>query len=162
MSAFTEASGKDFNTEVAKVLGEHGLEVRVGVTKFGKARIRSSQNQDLGDLDVLAADYSTRRLYVVECKDMELDRMPHEIRSDLEALFLGVKKKPSAQDKHLKRAEWVRENMQEVLASLDITDAGWSVVPVMVLSRVMHSPLLGHAKMTVITLEELKKGASLE
>jgi hypothetical protein len=161
MSAFTGASGKEFNAAVAQVLCDRGLGVSIGVTKFGKARLRSAENQDLGDIDVLAIDHESRRLFVVECKDMEPDRMPHEVRSDLEVLFIGVKKKPSSQDKHLKRTGWVREHLQEVLASLGIAAGKWSVVPIMVLSRVMHSPLLGHARMKVVTLDELKDGAVL-
>lgn len=82
--------------------------------------------------------------------------MPHEARGDLEVLFIGARGSLSSQDKHLKRAAWVIENLSAVLASLNLVAGPWSVVPLMVLSQPMHSPLLGHAKFAVLTVEQLK------
>jgi hypothetical protein len=37
----------------------------------------------------------------------------------------------------------------------------WNVRPLLVLSHPLHAPLLGHAKMKVLSLAELASGASL-
>jgi hypothetical protein len=100
-------------------------------------------------------------MYVVECKNMAPDRMPHEVKSDLETLFEGKGDRPSAQDKHLKRYDWVLTNLKQVLDSWGLAGGDWRVLPLFVLSQPLHAPLLGHAKMKVLSMADLQAGAPL-
>lgn len=163
MAACTKAAGKSFNAEVAEVLRGRALVVLENVTKFGKLRLRSEENQPLGDVDVLAIDLQRKLLFAIECKDVAPDRMPHEVQNSIETLFVGTASDLSAQEKHLRRTSWLRRNLAEVARHLDIAPADdWKVVPVLVTSRSLHSPLLGRAKMMVHTMDELQNGVALD
>jgi hypothetical protein len=161
MSTFTEAAGAEFNAAVATALRGRGFTARAQVKKFGPKKMLGSNGQDLGDIDVLAVDPGTWSLYVVECKNMSPDRMPHEAKSDLDALFLGTPRAASTQEKHLRRVAWVRANLKHVLDAWQLEQREWSVQPLLVLSHPLHAPLLGHAKMKVLSMAELSSGASL-
>ena len=92
---------------------------------------------------------------------MAPDRMPHEVRSDLELLFVGTEGRPSAQEKHLKRVEWVRTNLDSVLKSFALGQGDWDVHPLFVASHPLHASLLGHAKVKVLSVSELSDGSPL-
>jgi hypothetical protein len=112
----------------------------------------------LGDVDVLCVDVAARRILAVECKDFQMARMPHEVRADLEALFISTASKRCAQEKHIGRVDWVRKNAALVLSSMGVDDQGvqWTVQGAFAFSVSLISPLLGRAKLPVMTLDELR------
>jgi hypothetical protein len=160
MSAFTEAAGAVFNDRVASALLSIGLSAAARVKKFGADKIQDEHGNDLGDIDVLAVDENARLLLVVECKNMSPDRLPHQVKSDLDALFLGGPGKPSAQDKHLKRVKWVETNLASVVAARGLLSGPWSIRPLLVLSEPLQASYLGHAKMPVLTIAALERGGA--
>ncbi|MBX3270376.1 MAG: hypothetical protein KF729_08960 [Sandaracinaceae bacterium] len=159
MDSFTHAPAREFVEQVAATLEQRGLVVRAHVKKIGARRIERAKGQDAGDVDVLAADPSCRRIIAIECKDFQQDRMPHEIRADLDALFVGSSRKASAQALHLTRLRWLRERHDEVVAWLAGSGGeGWTIEAAIVTSRPLVSPHLGKAELPVWTLGQLRRG----
>ncbi|MBX3259600.1 MAG: hypothetical protein KF782_07895 [Labilithrix sp.] len=120
--------------------------------------------RDLGDADVLAIDPSRRQVLVVECKDIELDRTPHEIANDLSTLFRDRGSHRSAQTKHLLRVERVRSHVHEILDRVfnlrgaSVPPGDWNVLGFMVTTRPLVSALLGSARLPVMSLDALQAG----
>ena len=130
----------------------------MNVRKFGHLLIRSTNGRDLGDVDVLAVDASRRRLIALECKDFEMDRMPHEVHDDVRTLFDDTKH-ASALTKHERRIEWLRSNAPAVARHLagDSCGGEWSVVGGIVLSRALAAPMLRAARLPIWTFADIDK-----
>jgi hypothetical protein len=158
MSQFTRAFGDVFNSQVAEAMKANGFDVRARVKKIGRNRIALNGNE-LGDVDVLAADPYKKRLWLLECKNFAAARVPQEVKADLDDLFVNNNKRLSVQSKHRKRIDWIEAHLRETLEWLDLPFRGrWSVSGALVFSRALISPLLGLATMPVWTLHDLETG----
>ena len=159
MGTVTRAASTTFNEDVAEALRRRGLRVRKNAAKFGKSRIADAHGNTLGDIDVLAVDVSARRIFAVECKDFEMARVPHEVRADLDTLFISTERKPCAQEKQLRRVAWVKENVGVVLSSMGIepSPGEWRVHGAFAFSAALISPMLGKAVLPIWTLAELRR-----
>jgi hypothetical protein len=158
MSRFSHAFGLVFNWQVAQAMTANGFSVRTQVKKFGKVRMLDGGN-DLGDIDVLAIDAYRKRLWILECKNFASARVAHEIKNDLEDLFVGSERKISIQSKHQNRIDWVNAHLTQVLAHLgESLQGSWTVRGGFVLSQPLVSPLLGCASMPYWTLNEIEGG----
>lgn len=157
MSEFTRASSQSFNAYVTKIVRDLGFEAREQVSKIGTVRLRDGPD-DLGDIDVLVVDPWRKRLYLLECKDFSMARMPLEISTDLQELFIGRPDRRSAQERHLRRMQWVSDHLGDTLSWLSISGATqkWSVHGAMVLSGAFASPLLKSARLPVWSIRDLK------
>ncbi len=140
--------GKEFNDKVADALEEHpGLIVKRRVAKIGKVELP-------GDIDVLVAIPEKRRLRVIECKDLEPARMPHEIGAELLKIFKGRKK--SAIEKHLGRLEWVQAHPEEVLEFLGCNDGGtWKAEALFVTDTELLTPFLEDSPVRFVPIAEI-------
>ncbi len=144
--------GKAFNEAVTKVLESDGdLVVRANVKKVGKLRTP-------GDIDVLAVDPTRRGIVVIECKDLEAARTPHELNTELLKLFKGSETKKSLIQKHLARVKWVRDHIDDVLSAVGIGESGgqWNVHEMMVTNSEMLSPFIRECPAKVVSFEQLK------
>jgi hypothetical protein len=158
MGEFTREASDAFNEDVAEALRMHGFIVRARAAKFERKRMLDANGNALGDVDVLCVDVSQRRMLAIECKDFQAARAPHEVRTDLEALFISNETRRCAQDKHLARVDWLRENSALVASSMGVGLLGavWRVEGALVFSVPLISPLLGHSKLPIWTLSELR------
>ena len=145
--------GRDFNDYVAKTLQAHsGLIVEKRVKKFNGLRFP----QALGDIDVLLAIPDKRRLRLIECKDLEVARMPHEVNSELLKTFKGKPGKKSAVEKHLKRLEWVQAHANEVLEFLGCNDGGtWKAEALFVTDTELLTPFLQDSPVRFVPIAEI-------
>ncbi len=162
MGEFTREASDKFNEDVAELLRKRGFLIRARAAKFGKDRIVDHAGKSLGDIDVLCIDTARRRIIAIECKDFQVARVPHEVRSDLEDLFLSSERKRCAQEKHIRRIAWLQKNVEKVVLSMacDSTEAAWRVEGAFVFSVGLISPLLGHASFPVWTLQDLRNGTA--
>jgi len=159
MDQYVQAPSRAFAEEVGRVLKQRGLIVATHVSKVAGMRIEAGRGRSLGDVDVLIAQKSKRRIIAIECKDVQLDRMPHEISSDIRDLFLGSSSKASAQDRHLARLAWLRARQDDVVKWLvGASPKGWQIDAAFATSRALVSPYLGKARMPVWALRQLRRG----
>lgn len=164
LGRITQRPSREFVDQVANAMKSRGFEVRTHVSKVGRLKLERARGQSLGDVDVLAVHRPSRRILAVECKDFQTDRMPHEMSTDLEELFTGRRKRdgqrePSAQDRHLARHEWLVAHRDDVVRWLeDDAPETWTIEAVMVLRRALVTPYLGHARLPVWTLRQVRSG----
>lgn len=156
MGEFNFERGELFNDEVAKVFqGTSSFRVK---TRVKKIRGPNGWLRVPGDIDVLVAQPTKRRLLVVECKDLAVGRAPHELRNELSNLFEGQAGKASAIERHEHRVEWAREHLAEILRwlGLDATGRRWRVDSLVVVDRELITPYLMQSKTRIISFAELK------
>lgn len=112
--------GDKFSEKVAARLRELGWEAQsqVRVTKI----LKMGFDEDFGDVDVLAWNRVTRRVLVIECKDVQYRKTYGEIAEQL-ADFRGEMKgdgKPDDLLRHLKRVLLLSHHLKIVAAYLGI------------------------------------------
>jgi hypothetical protein len=149
-----------YAADVATRLRDIGLTAELSVNKIGGRRIADADGLDLGDIDVLAWHPGTRTLLAVEAKDFEVARTPAEMSHEVVKLFAGKQgKKPerSTVDKHQRRIEWLRANLDDVLAqfSFDANADGCTVAGVVVTSDPLVSPLIEESPIPVLPFADL-------
>jgi hypothetical protein len=157
MGEFNSERGELFNDQVADLFERlPDIKVRRRVKKIlgpvGSLR-------PPGDIDVLIAQAKKRRLLVVECKDLAVGRAPHELQSELTKLFEGEGGKPSAIERHLRRTEWVSQNLTKVLHWLGLNDNGkrWKVNSLIIVDHELLTPYMKRVKAPIISYAELEK-----
>jgi len=162
MSVVRNEQTKEFNDEVADLLEQNpALTVRRRVKKIGKSKIQGEQGV-LGDVDVLVIDPRNFSIKVIECKDFALARVPHEMKNELDELFLGRNKKnkreKSAVEHHQERVDWIRNHLPEVLSEFGLDfDATWAVEAMIVTDYELATPHLWSSPIPVVSLSELSK-----
>ncbi len=161
MGPIKEEAAEVFNEDVADVLRSRGMEIKTQVKRVGDLRVASPTGDDLGDVDVLAIDTASNIIFAIECKDFEMARVPHEVQADLRELFVTETTR-CVQDKHERRVAWVAAHSPDVLRWVlgqEQEATNWEVRGAFVFSTPLISPLLGHARMPVWTIAELRAGS---
>lgn len=140
--------GEEFNKRVFEACASvPGAITRKKVKGISGKRI-GYPNNDLGDIDVLAFFPTKQIIAVIECKDLEVARNAVEMSHELEALFTGNGKKESTVKRHIKRSEWIKDNLSSVLRYVGIPDnKKWKVEPILVMGNEMmtsafHKPTI--------------------
>ncbi len=144
--------GEEFNNQVYIAISNiPGVVVGKKVKKIGKIRIGAPGN-DLGDLDVLAFFPKTKTILVIECKDLEIARNAIEISRELKALLIDNFHNESTITKHLRRVEWVKNNLALVLKAYGINGyMKWRIEPLLVVSSEMITPHFYKASIPVFS-----------
>jgi hypothetical protein len=157
---FNRDRGIAFNQAIAERYREvPGLIVRENVKKLvlpGGERLVST----VGDIDVLVADPTRRRLIVNECKDLAVARAPQEMAHELEGLFVRKGGGKSIIEHHAERVAWVREHRAAILAWLGIDVLPkhvkkWTVEAQILVDQPLMAPFLKRASIPVIAYVEL-------
>jgi hypothetical protein len=163
-----DEDGRQFNKSITALFErQDGLIVRPQVKKVGHERIERRPGEELGDIDVLVADPTARKLRAVEAKDLAVARTPAELANELAQTFQSHEGRPAAIDRHIERVEWLREHLADVLAWLGLPDedpGAWSLEGLLVLDIELMSPYLIDPPLPVMTYRELRAelGESVE
>ena len=153
-----EKKSKEFENSVGNAVSElTGTTTKIRLRKVGRKKIMA-EGRDLGDIDVLGVIPSARTILCIECKALALARTPSEIRNQLEELFIGARGKPSTTQKHLKRVEWVEDNLDIVLQEcFGLRQKGnWRVKPILVSDSELFASYLSESPFPVLSIESLK------
>jgi len=121
MGAYRSKEGLKFNSLVANAFR---LDARFIVREsVKKVKLDQRVLMPPGDIDVLVADTSTRRLIVIECKDMSAAFQPHDVNREFNSLFIDSTTHKSTVTKHKARIEWVTTHKSELLEWLGVSNA---------------------------------------
>ncbi|MBC1501836.1 hypothetical protein HB943_14640 [Listeria weihenstephanensis] len=133
MSNIANYLGDKFNSEVQILIRSYpDLQVYKGVAKFGKKKITDENKNVLGDIDILAFNTKTKKIFVVETKDFNLARNPYEIEMEIKKIFKGEK---SFLVKHQKREKWVVENLDTILEHYELPQGKWKIKSMFIVSE---------------------------
>lgn len=157
MTRLRQDESRQFVELVADDLRAAGMVVDTNVAKIEGNRLRRAGNQDLGDVDVLAADMRARQIYAVECKDLEGARTPAELANELRTTFGSSGKGRSGADRHVERVGWLRAHRRATLNHLGLAmDARrWRVIGMIVTDVPVMSPHVAECRLPVHTRREL-------
>ena len=160
MSRLQNEESAAFNERVFQVFDAPPATLaRMKVTAIGNLPIARPSGEDLGDIDILAADVLRRRLIAVEVKNLAGARTPREVSNELKVLFRGTGSDRSTVDKHADRIAWLRGHVREVLEWFGLPDydaAAWIIEPLIVLDKETPAPTLAGASMPVTTFHRLR------
>lgn len=160
ISEMNNERGEDFNSLTAELFRTHGdFIVRERVKKIGRKRISDTEG-DLGDIDVLIANPKKKTIMVVECKDLAIARTPNEMSNEIMNLFQGSESKKSIVEKHTKRIEWIKTNLEDVMSWLNIQSKGkWRVEGLIAVNQPLFTPYLKKSPIPVVSYEELARSS---
>jgi hypothetical protein len=114
--------GSEFGNEVAARLREFGwqCDCEVQVT----ALLRKGFDKNYGDVDVLAWDAESKRVLIIECKNVQYRKTVGEIAEQISDFRgeIGRDGKPDLLLKHLNRVELISQHLKELAAYVGIED----------------------------------------
>ncbi|MFT5265852.1 MAG: hypothetical protein ACI8YQ_004609 [Polaribacter sp.] len=115
-------------------------------------------DNDLGDVDVLVIDKSTKTIYSLECKSMAPSRNIKEMVEEVSKLF-GSDSKKGWIDKHVGRDAWLKENLDQLGAKYDLDLSGYTVKSFFITQEDMLTPYLKTRQLAMpfISLYTLKE-----
>ena len=151
------ARGHAFNRHVANLVRQReGISSRANVTRLKSKRVEDIDGHDLGDIDVLAVQLRSRKVYVIEVKSFSAAKTPVEMANERDKLFGEESEENGAVRKHLRRVQWIRDNLDTVIDDMagDQLEASiWTVVPVIVIDEDLFMSHLIADAIQVVTLE---------
>lgn len=153
---------KEFEDRVAAFYeGKPGWVAQKRVKNVAGLRVEREPGQDLGDIDVLAADTRSRVLWAVEAKSLAFARTPPELANELENTFGTGGSKRSAVEKHMERTSWLRDHLPATLEWLGLPPSlakkRWRVEPLVAVDHELQTPYVVGSPVTVVP--ERKLGA---
>lgn len=133
VSRIANIQGSEFNDRVKHKLSSYfDLTVDIGLEKFNGHKITDKNKNTLGDIDVLAINKKSKRIFIIETKDFKVSRNPYEIAMEYKKLFEGDK---SFLKKHLRRVAWIEDNLDIVLDYYKCQRDKWKVIPMFIVSE---------------------------
>jgi hypothetical protein len=78
-------------------------------------------DKNLGDIDILAVDKTTKTIYSIECKNTVGARAIHEMKSEMDN-YLGRDGSPGMIEKHVIRDKWLKENVEQLRRFVKLND----------------------------------------
>jgi hypothetical protein len=148
-----EKFNDDVFDEVSRLLPEAKVFPRV--TQVGGRRLERSNGEVIGDVDVLAIDPRSQKVFAIEVKDYSLARNVQEIASESESLLTGPK---STMVHHGERTQWLEDNLEHVIRSSGFTfKRKWKVHALVVTSHELMSPQFQSTSIEVVALGSLER-----
>jgi len=151
-----EKHGKSYTNQVQnwfKTNTDWSVESEVPINRGSLLKAES----DLGDIDVLALDESTRRIYSIECKDINYGRNPREMASELERFIEESESDESWVTKHIKRHKWLQKNTSKLSLLFKKDLDGHEVLSVFLTSQELPAPYLRKMPLPFFAFTRLKR-----
>ncbi len=155
--AVVDRLGNAFNDEIADLLRSTGdYRVRRRAKKFNGKRLSRDNGEDIGDIDVLAANVSARTIFPIEAKCFSLAKTSAEVGRERDALFGDLTASSGKVGRHLERVAWIRSHTGDVLHELGLPEEeGWVIEPFIVLDVDLISVHLTSSPIKIATRETL-------
>jgi hypothetical protein len=155
LGRLADQEGASFEERVAAAVEALGLPVARAVKRLGGEKLRRSPSEDLGDIDVLAADPARKTLWAIECKSLAGSLGSSEVVLEMTAHFDAAK--TSSISKHAERVAWVRERMSAALERLDLAAdvEGWELRGLIVTGRDALAPFIDDLTFACVPFQEL-------
>lgn len=156
LGRLAEEAGHAFEHEVAEVFdASPRFTARENVESLAGVSLRRGNAQDLGDIDVLAADKVAWILYGVECKDLAGALTPTEVAGELSEHFdtqEGV-----STSKHAERIAWLETHRAEALRelALDGPPDRWQVKGMFVTGQRVMAPYIQDVRFPIVAADDL-------
>ncbi|UPZ35534.1 SEC-C domain-containing protein [Sphingobacterium sp. PCS056] len=160
LGKLAQRNGKKLVESVLNVFDTNDLIIDSEVPINPRTALKN--HTDIGDVDILVIDTSTKTIYSLECKSMAPSRNIKEMIGEIDKL-LGSGSDKGWIDKHVERDKWLKANLNKLSIeySLDLSD--YTVKSFFVTQEDMLTPYLKTRQLAIpfISLYNLK-GNGLE
>jgi hypothetical protein len=156
LSRLANEAGHAFQRDVAEIFdASRRFTVREGLRSIGGVAVERDNGEDLGDIDVLAADVVSHLLYGVECKDLAGAVTPAEVAAELSEHF--DPDEGATTSKHAERISWLEARRAEALQELGLEGSAerWTVKGMFVTGRRVMAPYIKDVRFPIVALDEL-------
>jgi hypothetical protein len=155
LGRLADQDGAEFEGRVAEEIEQLGFAVARGVKRLGGEKLRRSPSEDLGDIDVLAADPARKTMWAIECKSLSGSLSSSEVVLEMTAHFdqAGT----SSVTKHGERVAWLGERVPAALERLGLPDDGdgWELCGLIVTGRDVIAPFIDDLPFSCVPIFEL-------
>jgi len=148
--------GQKFNDMIAKWFSDKGYETRSNImmTALG---VKGDQN-NLGDIDVIAFEKGNNYLFIIECKNLEKAKTAKEIGQQIERFLKGSERWLS---RHIFRYKWIVDNKSNAQKILKIGNVHTRVIPILLVNDIIPLQFmntLDYPIENIITISQLDEG----
>jgi len=155
LGRLADQDGAEFEAWVAEKVEQLGFAVARSVKRLDGKKLQRSSSEDLGDIDVLAADPARKTIWAIECKSLSGSLSSSEVVLEMTAHFdqAGT----SSVTKHGERVAWLRKRMPAALERLGLPgDAdGWELRGLIVTGRDAIAPFIDDLPFSCVPIFEL-------
>jgi len=116
-----------------------------------------SSPQDLGDIDLLIIDKVSKRIYSIECKNINFGRNPREIANEIERFVGKAKQSDSWINKHIERDKWLKNNINDRSIIYGLHSQQFKVVSLFLTSEEIPTTFLRKMDLPCISFSRLKR-----
>jgi hypothetical protein len=143
---------RDFEKDVENECRRLGWETRRNVRKLDRTRLERGRGEDLGDLDVLAWDRVSGRVWVLDAKRISPSIVPIDMRREARSLEGYV-------EKHLKRLRWLETHPLQLIAEIGppATGDSWVVKTALVSQFPLVGAHLSSLQLPVWWLDDIRR-----
>ena len=116
----------------------------------------SSDNNELGDIDVLCISPEKGIINLIETKDLSLSKNFYEIHNEYKKMF-DFNDEKSFYNKHMKRVNWVAEHIEDIKAQYNLPNKRWKITYLFVVDDNLISKDVFKVKVNITTLKNLTR-----
>lgn len=157
LGIISKQSGEDFNEKVYNYLCTFPNSiVDKKVSKINGIRINDSDNNTLGDIDVLFISKKFKRIIVCEVKNFELSRNMYEMYNEYHDLF-DPDNKRNFYYKHMKRVEWCKNHISDITQHYGLEKKKWKIDYCFIVNEPLISNKAMKVNVNAYVLEEIEK-----
>ncbi len=163
-------SSKKFKRFMGKMLNKKGKEFNEHVFKWFEDELETSGKFDFkiysnvkidkivtvepkyGDIDILLLDNDNKRLFSIECKDVESGKNPRQIVHEMENFF----NKKEWIKKHQRRSMWITDNLDKLGEKIGCDLKDYKVFSIFLVSQELPTIYLKSSPMDIIPFSQIK------
>lgn len=157
LGVLNRQSGEDFNEKAYEYLSTFpNSVVDKKVSKINGLKINGSNNNTLGDIDVLFISKKFKKIIVCEVKNFELSRNMYELYNEYHDMFDPDNEK-SFYNKHMKRVEWCKNHISDIVKHYNLEQKKWKIDYCFIVNEPLISNKVMKVNINAYTLEDIDK-----
>lgn len=154
----SDKRGNTFNDDVKQKLESiQSITVYSKVKKVNGKWISSSDNNTLGDIDILIINHRKHRIIVGEVKDFSFTKSSYEMYQEYQRVFCDNGSKLCYVSKHKRRVQWIKDHINDVIKHYDLPKEKWSVQDVLITNEVIISNEIYHKNQNILLYSEISE-----
>jgi hypothetical protein len=154
LSQLRAAGDQEWERGLASLVSEVGfVDVRAGIDKIGGLRVARDDGTDLGDVDVLFLQESTRTIWALDAKRVAPATAPMALPDEADQLAEEGRK-------HDRRVRWLAAHCDAVAAEFGRSSealTGWAVRGALVADSALGGAFIADSPVPVLTWAELRR-----
>ncbi|WP_321504320.1 hypothetical protein [uncultured Methanoregula sp.] len=160
ISKMQNDSARSFEKKVKKWF-EKNTSWKIDHAVFISPEGKLHSDVNIGDIDVLAIDVSSKKIYSIECKQFNFARNPREIAREIRKILGNDGDHSSLMMKHLKRDAWLKSHVEDVQVVYGLPPGDYSIHSLFVVSEELPTAYLRETPLEIIPISRLRREGQL-